>query len=140
MDIYPLSTIDETSPSTTSVDLLGLGKKEFLQLLVAQLKAQNPFSQTDNSDFIGQLTQLTTLEQMQQVNENLSALVEMEFLAQTSALIGKYVETYPDSSGETIEGVVSEVSIESGIPMLLVDGKYVALQEIVTVRGQQDGE
>ena len=52
-----------------------MGKEDFLQLLVAQLQAQDPLSPMDAQDFSAQLAQFSALEQMTNVNQNLEALL-----------------------------------------------------------------
>ena len=60
-----------------------LGKEEFLQLLVTQLRYQDPLNPSDPEDFAAQLAQFTSLEQLIQVNEHLGAQAESSaFLAQ----------------------------------------------------------
>lgn len=55
-----------------------LGKDAFLQLMIAQLQHQDPTAPTDNSQFIAQMAQFTTLEQMQNMTAGIEQLVEMQ--------------------------------------------------------------
>lgn len=55
-----------------------LGKDAFLQLMIAQLQHQDPTAPTDNSEFIAQMAQFTTLEQMQNMTAGIEQLVEMQ--------------------------------------------------------------
>jgi flagellar basal-body rod modification protein FlgD len=52
-----------------------LGKNVFLQLLVTQLKNQDPLQPQDNTAFLAQLAQFSSLEQLQQISTNTSSLV-----------------------------------------------------------------
>ena len=72
-----------------------LGKEDFLQLLVAQLQAQDPLSPMDAQDFSAQLAQFSALEQMTNVNTNLEQIFALESsMANTSTLglIGRNVD------------------------------------------------
>lgn len=86
MSIDAVSTA--TSPTDIASQALGstaataaagsnseLGKNVFLQLLVTQLKNQDPLQPQDNTAFLAQLAQFSSLEQLQQINTNTSSLV-----------------------------------------------------------------
>ena len=73
-----------------------LGKDQFLKLLVTQLKYQDPLDPMKNDEFIAQTAQFSALEQMQQVNENItkqSGLYQQVVNAATVQYIGKSVLT-----------------------------------------------
>ena len=82
--------------SETRADSSGeVSKDTFLTLLIAQLEHQDPLSPMDNAEFTTQLAQFNTLEQIEAMNLNLSALLDsQESMSsfQTSALIGKEVQ------------------------------------------------
>lgn len=59
--------------STSSANNLA-NKNTFLQLMVAQLRYQNPLNPVDGSSFLAQLSQITGVEQMVQMNQNLDAI------------------------------------------------------------------
>jgi flagellar basal-body rod modification protein FlgD len=56
-----------TSPTSTSASALG-NEQIFLQLLVAQIKNQNPLSPMDSTQFMSQLAQFSDLEQLVSLN------------------------------------------------------------------------
>lgn len=109
----------------------GLGKDDFLKLLLAQLSNQDPLKPMEDKEFIAQLAQFNTLEQMQQVNRHLVDMLATQTLAQASALIGKVVEA------GRISGVVSAVTMVDGQARLMVnaDGAtaQVALSQVTAV-------
>ena len=116
-----------------------LGKDAFLQLLVTQLKNQDPLDPQDNSSYIAELAQFSSLEQMTNVVKNLESLsgviknIDTSVLVgQLSGMIGKgidWVETVneadeegnPLTRGETLSGVVSGVTIIEGNPRIVVE-------------------
>ena len=92
------TTVENSSNVTKSLQN-ELGKEEFLKLLVTQLRYQDPLSPMDNEAFIAQLAQFSSLEQMQNMNENLKTNMDTDlFMAQSisnsmvTALIDKEVK------------------------------------------------
>ncbi len=117
-----------------------MGKEAFMELLVQQLKNQDPLSPMDNDKFIAQLTQLSSLEGIQNLNDNMVGLAMlqqgnalMSQLTQSSALIGKEV-TYIDlNTGEEQTGTVLSVKIEDGLAVLNIDGEDVPLASVIEI-------
>ncbi|MBI4299973.1 MAG: flagellar hook capping protein [Chloroflexi bacterium] len=132
MEVAP-AKVGVQGSSGPSIGKSQLGKSDFLKLLVNQLKSQNPLEPMNNETFITQLAQFSTLEQMQTMNDNLAALATLELLGQASSLIGKEVETAPDAEGKVISGKVTEVELHKGAPVLRVNGKEVALGDIIKI-------
>jgi flagellar basal-body rod modification protein FlgD len=95
-------------------DSKNLDQTDFLTLLVAQLKNQDPMNPMENADFTAQMAQFSSLEQLMNVNENLEILTTSANAtnsAQAMALIGKEVK----AAGENIHvknGVGSDISFE----------------------------
>jgi len=128
-----LSTVAATSTTgTSSVRTLeelnntrsankSLGKDEFLNILVMQLSNQNPLEPSSDTDFIAQLAQFSSLEQMQALNSGFTT-------SQAYSLVGKYVYVSKGTDGqdaETIFGKVDGVIKQDGIDYLIVgDQKY----------------
>ena len=122
-----LSTSASTS-STSSTD--SLGKDQFMQLLVTQMKYQDPLNPMDNSEMLAQLAQFSALEQMLNVAQS-----SQKQLA--SSLVGQYVEyAYTDSStGATSYevGKVDYVTITGETPILGIGEKEVSLEDVYQV-------
>ncbi len=123
-----------------------LNKDAFMQLLVAQMKNQDPTEPTSNEQFIAQLAQFSSLEEMQGVNENLVALAAlqqgnalMSQLTNASALIGNNV-TYVDEYGASVSGEVEAVRLEGGQAVLQVDGATVPLSAVTEVTGDESSD
>jgi flagellar basal-body rod modification protein FlgD len=97
----------------------GMGKDDFLKLLVGQLQHQDPMQPADDSQFIGQMAQFSQLEQETNTAKSTDQLVR----ASTLAMIGRTV-TYTDDAEAAQTGVVQSVDIASdGTATLTVDGK-----------------
>jgi flagellar basal-body rod modification protein FlgD len=69
------TTSDTSSTTTSSSSTDGLGEDAFLQLLVTQLKNQNPLDPLNGTDFVAQLAQFSTLEQTTQIRTDADTLV-----------------------------------------------------------------
>lgn len=106
-----------------------LDKDAFLQLLVAQMKYQDPLEPTSNTEYIAQFATFSELEQMQ----NMSATLE---LSRASSLIGQTVLLdVTDSEGRTrtVQGNVDYVIYEGGKAYLSIGGEPYSLDDLSTV-------
>jgi flagellar basal-body rod modification protein FlgD len=111
-----------------------LGKDAFLQLLVAQLKNQDPQKPMDDTSFIAEMAQFSSLEQMQNLNKTMSSQQAFASLTQASGMIGKYVQLQDSTDGSTvITGQVSEVRNIDGDVKVVIDGKEYKSTDITKV-------
>jgi flagellar basal-body rod modification protein FlgD len=124
-----------TTTATTQVSKNGFDSETFLQLLVAQLKYQDPSNPTSSSEF---MAQTATLAQVQSLNEiadqNTQALTLQRSLS-AGALVGHTV-SYTDTDGTTKTGTVTSVKISgdsSTESKAVVDGVDVALGRLSEV-------
>ncbi len=104
-------------------------KDQFLQLLVAQMKYQDPLEPTSNTEYISQYATFSELEQMQ----NMSASLE---LARASQLVGQEVLIeVADSSGRTtvVQGNVDYVVYENNKAYLSINGDLYSMDDLQTV-------
>ncbi len=122
-----------TSPASTAGFSSKLGQDQFLQLLVAQMKSQNPLSPTSNTEFLGQLAQFSTLSGIETLNTNFSDLMSLQDITQGSSLIGKNV-SYTDSNNQTATGAVTGVAMSNGKLQLQVAGNNVSLANVLAVK------
>jgi flagellar basal-body rod modification protein FlgD len=109
-----------------------LGKDDFLKLLVTQLQNQDPMNQMDEKDFMGQMAQFSTLEQ---ITNLVSATTVSGFSGQVSqsvGLIGHQV-TWADGNGNVGTGQVQTVTIDGSNILLTVDGQQINPSDIVQV-------
>lgn len=111
----------------------GMDKDAFLQLLVAQMKYQDPLQPTSNTEYISQYATFSQVEQMQ----NMSATME---LTRASAMVGELVSVKSTSaSGEVteVEGIVEYVSYENNKAYVSIDGTLYSADDVVAVIDQQ---
>lgn len=136
-----------TQTSTAASSQTALGKQAFLELLVTQLENQDPLNPTSNEDMIAQLAQFSSLEEMQNLNENILGLAVLQQsnallsqLTDSSALIGRTVNYQDPLTGEPASGQVDSVKItEDGIAVLNVGGLDVPLANVLEVTGDDGG-
>lgn len=100
-----------------------LGKQDFLLLMIQQLQNQDPLEPMKNEDFIAQLAQFNSLEQMQNLNKTMESLGNLQILAQTSSMVGKTVTATSADGASVIGGTVSSVDFSSGTATLVVTGQ-----------------
>jgi flagellar basal-body rod modification protein FlgD len=107
-----------TTGTSSSTGTSAAGDKEmFLQLLVAQMRYQDPMNPTDSSQFLSQSAQFTALEKMQDVADKTAQLLSAQMAFGAAGLVGKQV-TWTDSDGATQSGAVSGVTFGVDGPML----------------------
>lgn len=115
-----------------------LGKDVFLKLLVTQLRYQDPLKPQDNSAFVAQMAQFTSLEQLQNVNATLTELARLQskdtnsFASLAPVYLGLAV-TVAGEEGKTVSGTVSAVEYEQGKPLLVIDGVRHGLEKLLSV-------
>ena len=140
IDLINQFSVDQLNSSSGPSD--ELGKDAFLQLLVTQMRYQDPLDPMKNEDFIAQLAQFSTLEQMTNLNDSFEELSQrMEFLIgnvdqlnfiSAQGLLGKYVEGI-DLSGNLMSGTVESVTLDGSIVVLTVDGEYMPMTGVLAI-------
>lgn len=100
------STSGSSASSTTGKSSSGLGMDAFLQLLVTQLQYQDPLSPMDDKEFVAELAQFSSLEQLTEINSGIEGL---SALNQEQQMIGAV-----NFIGKTIEANGTAVSVEEG--------------------------
>ena len=107
-----------------------LGKDDFLKLLITQLSNQDPTSPMEDTQFISQMAQFSSLEQMTNMNESFNKMAAMINSRQATSTLGKTVEV--DLGDTTSQGVVEATSFGAN-PQVMVNGMYYDLNKIKAV-------
>lgn len=108
------SSIESTQPLSQAT----VNQDDLFKILLTQLKYQDPLKPTENSEFVAQLAQFTSLDQSRQTNENIQSLLQMQATNQSVSLIGRTVEIVSGSGNQV--GQVTTVSFDQGTPYLTV--------------------
>ena len=96
-----------------------MGKDDFLKLLITQLAHQDPLSPMENTEFIAQMAQFSSLEQITNMSTGFTRLASMLNNSEASSVIGKTVDIV---SGETrVTGTV-EAAVRGEKPQVVVNG------------------
>lgn len=124
-----VETESQNSLRNTAKSGDGMDKEAFLQLLVAQMRYQDPLEPTSNTEYIAQYAQFSQVEQMQ----NMSASMDLQ---RASQLVGQevYIKT-TDSAGETkfVQGKVDYVVYENGKAFLSINESLYSIEDLDTV-------
>lgn len=107
-----------------------LNKDAFLQLLVTQMKYQDPLEPTENTEYVSQLATFSELEEMQNMTSGMD-------LSRASSLVGKYVTVNVKNAatGQTtlMGGKVDYVAVENGKAFLNIDGENYSIDDLDSI-------
>lgn len=127
----------ETTASTETKSGSTLGKDAFLQLLVAQMKYQDPLEPTSNTEYISQLATFSSLEEMQNMTSALN-------LQRASSLVGQevYVKTVDSITGSSgyVHGKVDFVTYENGKAYVSINGSNYPLDDVDSIYDSEYSE
>lgn len=139
-DLFALAPLSSTSPTSgtpvattppqspaNSGSASSLTPTDFIQMLAAELKNQDPSNPTNPSQILQQTSMIANMQSM----TNMSTAVESQ---QAAGLIGKTV-TGTNLAGQTVTGAVSDVQLDptSGTPNLLVNGGAIPLSSVTDI-------
>jgi flagellar basal-body rod modification protein FlgD len=114
-----------------------LGRDDFLKILITQLSYQDPTSPMEDKEFIAQMAQFSTLEQMTGMAKDFAKLTAMITGTEASSSLGKNVELFEGE--QTIQGMVQAVT-RGETPQVLVNGTFYNWEQVSKVFAQQIGE
>jgi flagellar basal-body rod modification protein FlgD len=135
--INTLNSASTTSAASTASSST-LDSDGFMQLLLAQLRNQNPLDPMQDKDMMAQFTQLNSLSELQKIGNILDSMTSSNELGNAANLIGKTVKV-AGSQGDEISGVVTGVSFSGGNVMLALDDQLVPLSSLISVSETDPG-
>lgn len=131
-NVWPYYASGNTNTASKSDNTLG--KDEFLKILIAQLKNQDPMNPMKDQEFIAQMAQFSSVEQL----SNMAS--EMKLLRQSVGLSPELIDkkvtwVEKDSTGADVSksGVVTGLSMKKGVQYVQVDGKDIAVELLTRV-------
>ncbi|MGN7165840.1 flagellar hook capping FlgD N-terminal domain-containing protein [Paenibacillus cellulositrophicus] len=139
---YSASNVQKASAKTQT-----LGKDQFLSILVTQLKNQDPMQPMEDKEFIAQMAQFTSVEQLMNISSQLNAMNQS--LGNVSGLIGKQIswvdsESSSDQSGESTSeiktGIVDSIIVKDGVQYASVGSVAIPITKIVEIMNAKQEE
>ena len=119
------------NPSSTRKPNTGLDRNDFLKILITQLSHQDPTQPVEDKEFIAQMAQFSSLEQITNMNEGLSKVADLVSRSQALNVLGSSVDV---ADGEaTVSGIVDAVTAGE-YPQVLVNGKYYDFSQVQKIK------
>jgi flagellar basal-body rod modification protein FlgD len=110
-----------------------VNKDEFLKLFVAQLKNQSPLDPLKGHEFIAQLAQFSSVEQLTQLNTSFADELKFQKLLGGGDLIGRNA-TYVDTTfGGMGQGIIQGSLISNGITSVMIDNKEIPISDLTGI-------
>lgn len=132
MTTNALTSSTTTTASTASTNTLGT--QDFLKILTTQLRNQDPLSPMNNTEFIAQMAQLSTLQSTQDMGKQLESLLATQQRNQALQMVGREVDYTEEGSDAAKTGRVSAALLNGSTPTLLIDGQQVPYAQVRSVR------
>ena len=107
-----------------------LGKEDFLKILLTQLAHQDPTAPMQDKEFIAQMAQFSSLEQMTNMAADFAKMARMLRATEASGSLGKGVEIHLED--RTVQGVVRAITRDD-TPQVLVNGRFYDWERVYTV-------
>ena len=120
-----------TTPATAAKK--DMDQEVFLQLLVAQLRNQDPTSPMDTNEMMAQSTQLASMEQLTALADTSRESFALQMRIAASGMVGQEV-SFVDADGVTRTGIASGVSFAASVPTVTVGEWTTPLDAVASVR------
>ena len=140
-NVWPNYAVGNSSGVSSGTDKT-LGKDEFLKILIAQIKNQDPMKPMEDKEFIAQMAQFTSVEQLMNMAKSMDRLTQS--IGISSTLIGKTIGWEVESTGNgnpvIKSGIVDSISVKDGETFAVVDGEEITIGRIISVAGSETGQ
>jgi flagellar basal-body rod modification protein FlgD len=107
-----------------------LDKDDFLKILITQLQYQDPTNPMQDKEFIAQMAQFSSLEQMTNMANSFGKLSSVLNSSEAQSLLGRTVEVLDGENA--IYGKVSQV-VRGEFPLVMVNGSFYDLEQVSKV-------
>jgi flagellar basal-body rod modification protein FlgD len=121
---------DPATPTVTAGKSLGVD--DFMKLLATQFQQQDPLKPMDDTAFIAQTAQFTSLQQTNTLVQQMTQLSAAQNLTAANGYIGRSV-TVNSGSGQTATGNVTAVDASGSEPQLIINGTSYPLSSVIRV-------
>ena len=133
MSVSATSTVGPTQTSSSLSSVAGsLKEGDFLNLMMDQMKNQDPLNPSDPTQYMGELASFSSLDEQIQIQESSSQSASNQAASSALQMLGQNVN-YTDSGGNSGSGTVSAVDFTSAGPTLTIGGTSgISLSEITS--------
>jgi len=133
MTVSPVSNVTSPPASPLTAGSKTLGSADFMKLLAVQFQSQDPLKPMDDTAFIAQMAQFTSLQQSQTLTTEMTKLSTSQELVAANSYIGRQV-TVDDGKGGLTTGIVSGVEVDSTGPKIMVGANPYAISAVHSVQ------
>ncbi|SDW27587.1 flagellar hook capping FlgD N-terminal domain-containing protein [Paenibacillus sp. CF384] len=136
-NVWPYYSASNVQAAAEKKEDKSLGKDDFLRILVTQLQNQDPMQPLQDKDFIAQMAQFSSVEQLVNMSDQLTML--RQNLGMASSMIGKEVQWYEyANTGEmlAVTGKVDSIIIKDKAQYARIGDKDIKLDDIVSIADQ----
>ena len=127
--------------ATTSAATKELGKDQFLKILITQLQNQDPMQPMEDKEFIAQMAQFSSVEQLVNISTQLKTLNQS--LGAVSGMIGmevSWLSSNKDDNGTLRQGIVDSIIVRDSVQYAKVGNDEIKLDEIIQVNYPKQAE
>ena len=121
-----------TLPGANEGNFRGLDPDAFFNLLIAELKNQDPLNPLDNTQLLQQVATIREVGVSMQLNETLQAVMFGQQISSAAALLGKTIRGLSEA-GEEVTGTVDRITIEEEKVVLHVGQEQVRLNNVAEI-------
>ncbi|HBU75112.1 MAG TPA: hypothetical protein DEB38_02455 [Acidimicrobiaceae bacterium] len=136
MEVSSIETMSPSTSTTASSASDALGQDTFLQLLVTQLKYQDPLNPMDSAQSLLQTAQFTMVDKLNVIADAVTGQQQFGQLSAVGSIVGKEA-VYVDALGNQMTGMISSAKITEGGALLVIDGAEVSIDRVISYSGEK---
>lgn len=126
------STSSSTDASSALTGFAALTSQDFMKMLLAELKNQDPTEPVKNSDLLAQLSQMQALQSNVELKSTLSNFADNEAMASGASFLGKVVSGV-DANKNPVSGVADRVFTQNGSLMVGIGSNSIGIADVTGV-------
>ncbi len=120
---------------TPTIGSTTVSKDEFLKLFVAQLQNQSPMDPLKGHEFIAQLAQFSSVEQLTSLNSSFEDNLKFQQLSGGSEFIGKKATYLNRASGALDEGVIQGANTDGSTISVVIGNRNIPISDVTGIFG-----
>lgn len=133
MTVTGISAAAAATTTSTANTYADMDSNQFMQLLLTELKYQDPLEPMESNQIMQQITQLNSLQELQSINGGIENLAENDELVEAASLIDTIV-SYVSADGLVETGLVSGITRENEQTRLMIGEDAVPLEEVLSIQ------